>query len=157
MNGGELFDRVVAKEKYTEREAAGVIRDISRALAYCHEHRIAHRDLKVPRPARVPPPCVLTGAFPRQPENLLYETEAEDSCIKIADFGLAKLLSEDAMMMQTACGTPGYVGAPPRAGDRPVPEAPGLTHRPRTHTRQQRPRFCAACPMAPPATCGVLG
>ena len=31
-----------------------------------------------------------------------------DSEIKIADFGLAKLLRDDSMM-QTACGTPGYV------------------------------------------------
>lgn len=73
MNGGELFDRVVAKEKYTEREAAGVIRDIARALAYCHEHRIAHRDLKVPCPTlsaharthTAPPHLVPAPASPR--------------------------------------------------------------------------------------------
>ena len=44
-----------------------------------------------------------------QPENLLYSSREEDAEIKIADFGLAKLLKE-ADMMATACGTPGYVG-----------------------------------------------
>ena len=43
-----------------------------------------------------------------KPENLLYSTTDEDSSIKIADFGLAKLLHSDSLM-QTACGTPGYV------------------------------------------------
>ena len=43
-----------------------------------------------------------------QPENLLYDSEKEDATIKIADFGLAKLV-DDNTMMKTACGTPGYV------------------------------------------------
>jgi calcium/calmodulin-dependent protein kinase I len=88
MTGGELFDRIVEKEKYSEEEARRVIMKLAEALVYCHEQGIVHRDLK--------------------PENLLYESEAEDSTIKIADFGLAKLVSE-ADMMATACGTPGYV------------------------------------------------
>lgn len=41
--GGELFDRIVAKEKYGEAEAASTIRDIAGALAYCHERGIVHR------------------------------------------------------------------------------------------------------------------
>jgi serine/threonine protein kinase len=40
----------------------------------------------------------------------LYTSKADDAEIKIADFGLAKLLKESDMMA-TACGTPGYVGA----------------------------------------------
>ncbi len=43
------------------------------------------------------------------PENLLYVDTSEDSEIKIADFGLAKLIDKSEMMA-TACGTPGYVG-----------------------------------------------
>lgn len=43
-----------------------------------------------------------------QPENLLLATENDDAPIKIADFGLSKIYSEE--MMSTACGTPGYVG-----------------------------------------------
>ena len=86
--GGELFDRVVEKEKYTEGEAQICVRKLARALKYCHDLGITHRDLK--------------------PENLLYATTEDDAEIKIADFGLAKIVGED-LMMKTACGTPGYV------------------------------------------------
>ena len=48
--------------------------------------------------------------LPHQPENLLYEDQSDTATIKIADFGLAKLLGDTDSMMMTACGTPGYVG-----------------------------------------------
>jgi len=43
-----------------------------------------------------------------KPENLLYTDTTDEAEIKIADFGLAKLI-RDSDMMATACGTPGYV------------------------------------------------
>jgi len=88
MTGGELFDRIVEKEKYTEAEARAVLYKLATAIKYCHDMGIVHRDLK--------------------PENLLYSSKAADAEIKVADFGLAKLLKESDMMA-TACGTPGYV------------------------------------------------
>ncbi|KAL4130230.1 hypothetical protein PRIC2_006236 [Phytophthora ramorum] len=88
MSGGELFDRIVEKEKYSEKEASCVVKKLADALLYCHNQGIVHRDLK--------------------PENLLYQSTDENAEIKIADFGLAKLIKGDSLM-QTACGTPGYV------------------------------------------------
>jgi serine/threonine protein kinase len=88
MTGGELFDRIVEKESYSEKEAADTIRPIVDAIKYCHESGFIHRDLK--------------------PENLLYETKEEESIIKISDFGLARFLPTNAFAT-TACGTPGYV------------------------------------------------
>lgn len=88
MTGGELFDRIVEKESYSEREAADTILPIVDSIRYCHENGIIHRDLK--------------------PENLLYETKEENSVIKISDFGLARFLPSD-VFATTACGTPGYV------------------------------------------------
>lgn len=44
-----------------------------------------------------------------QPENLLYYNEDPDSKIMISDFGLSKM-QEKGSYMDTACGTPGYVG-----------------------------------------------
>jgi calcium/calmodulin-dependent protein kinase I len=88
MTGGELFDRIVEKEKYTEEEARVTVQKIAGAIEYCHNMGIVHRDLK--------------------PENLLYSDPTDDASIKIADFGLAKILKEDDMMA-TQCGTPGYV------------------------------------------------
>jgi calcium/calmodulin-dependent protein kinase I len=36
MTGGELFDRIVEKEHYSEKEAADTIRPICDAIKYCH-------------------------------------------------------------------------------------------------------------------------
>ncbi len=46
MAGGELFDRIVQKEYYSEQEARDVCRILFSALKYCHERNVAHRDLK---------------------------------------------------------------------------------------------------------------
>lgn len=46
MMGGELFDRIVQKEFYSELDARDAAVSILRAIQYCHQHRIAHRDLK---------------------------------------------------------------------------------------------------------------
>ncbi|EEY65462.1 calcium/calmodulin dependent protein kinase, putative [Phytophthora infestans T30-4] len=85
--GGELFDRIIAKEYYTEGEAKKVMKVVAKVLRYCHAKGVTHRDLK--------------------PENLLYADETDSAVIKIADFGFAKLVTEETNM-STMCGTPGY-------------------------------------------------
>ncbi|XP_019388018.1 PREDICTED: calcium/calmodulin-dependent protein kinase type IV [Crocodylus porosus] len=87
VTGGELFDRIVEKGYYSERDAADAVKQILEAVAYLHANGIVHRDLK--------------------PENLLYATPASDAPLKIADFGLSKIV-EDQVTMKTVCGTPGY-------------------------------------------------
>eukprot|EP01125_Pyxidicula_operculata_P019835 TRINITY_DN721_c0_g1_i1.p1 TRINITY_DN721_c0_g1~~TRINITY_DN721_c0_g1_i1.p1 ORF type:complete len:340 (+),score=71.61 TRINITY_DN721_c0_g1_i1:175-1194(+) len=87
VTGGELFDRIVEREQYSERDAREVMKQLFNAIAYIHSKGIVHRDLK--------------------PENLLLETTEDDTTIKLTDFGLSKIYSEH--MLQTACGTPGYV------------------------------------------------
>lgn len=92
LTGGELFDRIVQKGSFSEREAANLTKDVVSAIQYLHSIGIVHRDLK--------------------PENLLYLDEREDSIIKITDFGLAKYRNphtSSSEKMSTACGTPGYV------------------------------------------------
>ena len=88
MNGGELFDRIVTKSYYNEKEARKTCKILLEAIDYCHERRVAHRDLK--------------------PENLLLRSETDDSSIKIADFGFAKIV-RSPQSLKTQCGTPGYV------------------------------------------------
>lgn len=88
LTGGELFDRIVAKGSYSEKEAAEVTRVVAKALKYLHAQGIVHRDLK--------------------PENLIYASEKDDALLKITDFGLAKCRQDDGKL-STACGTPGYV------------------------------------------------
>ena len=47
MTGGELFERIVEKDHYSEKEAADTIRPLIDGLRYCHKMGIVHRDLKV--------------------------------------------------------------------------------------------------------------
>lgn len=95
LSGGELFDRIVEKENYSEKEASDTIRPIVDAIRYCHNMGIIHRDLK--------------------PENLLYADEDEMASIKITDFGLARFVQGE--MATTACGTPNYVAPEIIAGN----------------------------------------
>lgn len=69
--GGELFDKIIEKEFYTEHEASKVFKQFMLGINYCHSNGIVHRDLK--------------------PENFLYETKDVNSDIKIIDFGLSKI------------------------------------------------------------------
>jgi len=43
MTGGELFDRIVTKDHYSEREAKLALSDIIIAVHYCHTNNIVHR------------------------------------------------------------------------------------------------------------------
>jgi len=88
MMGGELFDRIVQKAYYNEKDARDVCNILLDALSYCHSKKVAHRDLK--------------------PENLLLVSKEDDHNLKLADFGFAKKCVRPNSLT-TQCGTPGYV------------------------------------------------
>ncbi|XP_062208634.1 calcium-dependent protein kinase 2 [Phragmites australis] len=67
--GGELFDRIIAKGKYTERAAAALLRTIVEIVHTCHSLGVIHRDLK--------------------PENFLLLSKDEHAPLKATDFGLS--------------------------------------------------------------------
>uniref|UniRef100_A0A452ZDZ6 Protein kinase domain-containing protein n=1 Tax=Aegilops tauschii subsp. strangulata TaxID=200361 RepID=A0A452ZDZ6_AEGTS len=70
-SGGELFDRIIGRERYSEFDAAAVVRQIAGGLKALHKANIIHRDLK--------------------PENCLFSDRKEDSTLKIMDFGLSSV------------------------------------------------------------------
>lgn len=43
VDGGELFDRIVSKTFYTEKQARDVVRFLLQSIQYCHHRNIIHR------------------------------------------------------------------------------------------------------------------
>ncbi|CAO3691447.1 unnamed protein product [Umbelopsis ramanniana] len=87
--GGELFDRICERGKFTERDAVVTMKAVLKGVEYLHDHQIVHRDLK--------------------PENLLFKNEDSDAELTICDFGIAKHLTDESAVLTTICGSPGYV------------------------------------------------
>jgi len=69
--GGELYEHVVRRGHFTEHDAAVLTRDLISGIYALHSHDILHLDIK--------------------PENILFDSMADDARIKITDFGLAKV------------------------------------------------------------------
>ncbi|XP_019182771.1 PREDICTED: calcium-dependent protein kinase 28-like [Ipomoea nil] len=72
--GGELLDRILAKKdsRYSEKDAAIVVRQMLKVAAECHLHGLVHRDMK--------------------PENFLFKSPKADSPLKATDFGLSDFI-----------------------------------------------------------------
>ncbi len=65
------------------------MKQLASAIAAAHAAGVVHRDLK--------------------PENILLASPTDDTSLKIADLGFAKIAQGKNMMLTTPCGTPGYV------------------------------------------------
>ncbi|KAF1787187.1 Calcium/calmodulin-dependent/calcium-dependent protein kinase [Phytophthora cactorum] len=97
MEGGELFDAIVDKGRFSEREAVHVARCILSAIQHMHERGVVHRDLK--------PENMLLAVSTRRGRR---EDVASPLDIKIIDFGFAKILKEGATST-SFLGTGGYL------------------------------------------------
>ena len=45
LTGGELFDRIVSRGSYSEKEAAKIVKQVGEACQYMHSQGVVHRDL----------------------------------------------------------------------------------------------------------------
>lgn len=72
--GGELLDRILSKKgnRYSEKDAAVVVRQMLKVAGECHLHGLVHRDMK--------------------PENFLFKSAQLDSPLKATDFGLSDFI-----------------------------------------------------------------
>ncbi|KAE8705016.1 Calcium-dependent protein kinase 16 [Hibiscus syriacus] len=88
--GGELLDRILSKKdgRYSEKDAAVVVRQMLKVAAECHLHGLVHRDMK--------------------PENFLFKSTSEDSPLKATDFGLSDFI-KPGKRFQDIVGSAYYV------------------------------------------------
>ena len=90
VEGGDLFDRVIRKKNYNEKEARDLIKLFLEIMVYMHDTaKVVHRDLKL--------------------ENILLTSNNDDANIKLCDFGMAKKeqdLFKDGQ--ERTCGTHSY-------------------------------------------------
>lgn len=82
--GGELYDAVIHRGRYSERDAAAIMRQLASALHALHAHNILHLDLK--------------------PENILLASASADR-ILVTDFGLARMINGKHNPLSTEQGT----------------------------------------------------
>ncbi|KAJ7680971.1 kinase-like domain-containing protein [Mycena polygramma] len=87
VEGGDLLDFILTNGGLSEAMSKHITFQLCQALAYIHQKGITHRDLK--------------------PENVLL-TKDNPPIVKVADFGLAKVVSS-ITMLRTMCGTPSYL------------------------------------------------
>lgn len=99
--GGELFERIKQRSRYTEREAALVCRTVASVLAYCHSKGVMHRDIK--------------------PENIFLVSKGSDVDVKVGDFGLCAFFHA-GVRLQRRVGSPFYI-APEVLNENYGPEA----------------------------------
>eukprot|EP00397_Hematodinium_sp_SG-2012_P012328 GEMP01012496.1.p1 GENE.GEMP01012496.1~~GEMP01012496.1.p1 ORF type:complete len:683 (+),score=143.73 GEMP01012496.1:258-2306(+) len=86
-SGRELYDRLMDKKKYSERDAARITKEMLLAIKYLHSRNIAHRDIKL--------------------ENWLFESPNKDAKLRLIDFGFSKLY--DGTPFSAISGTVYYV------------------------------------------------
>ena len=86
IRGGNLYTNLFKVKWFPEKTVKFYAAQLVLAIGVLHKHKIVHWDLK--------------------PENVLID---EDGYIKLADFGLAKFLTNPGESTATFCGTPEYL------------------------------------------------
>mmetsp|Transcript_8925 Transcript_8925/g.16035 ORF Transcript_8925/g.16035 Transcript_8925/m.16035 type:complete len:580 (-) Transcript_8925:12-1751(-) len=87
MEGGELFQRVLERKRFNDRDSAEAAEQMLLAVNYIHNQGVVHRDLKL--------------------ENFLYETKTSNH-LKLIDFGFSHIW-EPNTKMAACCGTLSYM------------------------------------------------
>lgn len=93
---GETLEVHMSRNRFEPKQVAELVAQLAEALEYAHQHGVIHRDVK--------------------PSNIILDQEQQPH---IADFGLAKRLSDDVSLTSEGriMGTPAYVSPEQARGD----------------------------------------
>lgn len=106
--GGELFDRILARGRFTEADASRTIRAVLSAIQYLHHHQIV-RESDTRCEEGYGKLTALHAQVHRdvKPENILYRTKEEDANVVLVDFGIARHLdAEDEVRRRLGRASP---------------------------------------------------
>ena len=103
MNGS-LFDKILEKGTFSEKETIKIMIALLSSLNYCHQNKIIHRDIK-PENILLVNPTVLSS---NKENKLVYEYD-----LRIIDFGLSHIYNrkETNSLLSSSVGSP-YFMAP---------------------------------------------
>ena len=88
MKGGDLLERLIEKEVFSEYDSRRISRRLIEAVVFCHKKNIVHRDIKL--------------------ENILLTDTMDDTKIKLGDFGCSRPFIPGKKCLTTLCGSPQY-------------------------------------------------
>eukprot|EP00929_Paragymnodinium_shiwhaense_P120499 TRINITY_DN92461_c0_g1_i1.p1 TRINITY_DN92461_c0_g1~~TRINITY_DN92461_c0_g1_i1.p1 ORF type:complete len:1191 (+),score=230.61 TRINITY_DN92461_c0_g1_i1:59-3574(+) len=115
VHGGELFSRIVNQGCLPEPEARHIFRQILEGVSYMHSRKVIHRDLK-PENILIVESRSAPRGFPESGRTDQEDASSDEGAngdfmyhdVKIADFGLSKVISDNTSMAKTFVGTPQY-------------------------------------------------
>ena len=135
---GELFEILEDDKRLPEDVVQSVSKQLIRALHYLHSNRILHRDMK--------------------PQNILV---ASGGTVKLCDFGFARAMSHNTLVLTSIKGTPLYM-APELVQEQPYVRPPAQCpphppHAGRPGQSCRPPRHIQPAPLNSPSRLDVCG
>jgi len=77
--GGEVLKILERRKKFSEKDAANIMKELLSAVIYCHNNNVIHRNIK--------------------PESLLFDSNDKNATLKVINFGMSEIMDPDMKML----------------------------------------------------------